>query len=83
MIFSSCRPRSTKEAVSSDKMATPPVASNLSVSKNTPGSSHIQRVALPLHVQKLHRALNLDRFIDQVEQVFNESLSLDKTVRYW
>ena len=33
-----------------------------------------QRVALPLHVQKLQGVLNLDRFIDQVERVFNESL---------
>lgn len=41
-----------------------------------------QKVALPLHVQKLQRALDLDKFIDQVELVFNNSLSLDKSVRY-
>lgn len=41
-----------------------------------------QRVALPLHVQKLQGALSLDRFIDQVERAFNESLSLEKSVRY-
>ena len=33
-----------------------------------------QTVALPLHVQTLQRALNLDRLINQVERVLNESL---------
>ena len=33
-----------------------------------------QTVALPLHVQTLQRALNLDRLINQVEKVLDESL---------
>ena len=33
-----------------------------------------QTVALPLHVQTLQRALNLDRLINQVEMVLDESL---------
>lgn len=33
-----------------------------------------QSVALPLHVQTLQRALNVDRLIDQVEKVLGESL---------
>lgn len=41
-----------------------------------------QRVALPLHVQKLQGALSLDKLLDQVERAFNESLSAEKTVRY-
>ena len=40
-----------------------------------------QKVALPLHVQKLQSALNLDRFIDQVEQVYNESLAMGENAR--
>lgn len=41
-----------------------------------------QKVALPLHVQKLQGALNLDKLIDQVEKAFNDSLSPEKTVGY-
>lgn len=37
-----------------------------------------QKVALPLHVQKLQGALSLDRFIDQVERVFNEAVRESK-----
>ena len=33
-----------------------------------------QTVALPLHVQTLQRALNVDRLLDQVERVLEESL---------
>lgn len=33
-----------------------------------------QTVALPLHVQTLQRALNVDRLLDQVERVLEDSL---------
>lgn len=35
----------------------------------------VQSVALPLHVQILQRALKLDRFINQVENVFQGVLT--------
>lgn len=38
----------------------------------------VQKVALPLHVQKLQGALNLDALINQVERAFNESLAMEK-----
>ena len=63
-------------------MATQPAVGTESSSTTPLLHSLKQRVALPLHVQKLQRALNLDRFIDQVERVFNEALSLDSAVRY-
>lgn len=34
----------------------------------------IQRVALPLHIQKLDQSLNLDRVLKQVENVFGDLL---------
>lgn len=34
----------------------------------------IQRVALPLHIQKLDQSLNLDRVFKQVENVFGDLL---------
>lgn len=37
-----------------------------------------QTVALPLHVQTLQRALNLDRLINQVEKVLDESLETSR-----
>lgn len=37
-----------------------------------------QTVALPLHVQTLQRALNIDRLLDQVEKVLGESLEDSK-----
>ena len=40
-----------------------------------------QKVALPLHVQKLQRALDLDGFIRQVEQVYGNSLKLVENSR--
>ena len=43
-----------------------------------PGPFPEQKVAMPLHVQKLQGALCLDKLIDQVEQAFNDSLSLRK-----
>ena len=42
--------------------------------------SPVQKVALPLHVQKLQSALDLDGLINQVEKVFNESLKEQKTL---
>lgn len=42
----------------------------------------MQKVALPLHVQKLQGALNLDALINQVERAFNESLTVEKVVRH-
>lgn len=41
-----------------------------------------QKVALPLHVQKLQQALDLGTFITQVEQVYNNSLKLVEISRY-
>ncbi len=40
-----------------------------------------QRVALPLHVQKLQRALDLKLFISQAEQVYSNSLKLVENSR--
>jgi ElaB/YqjD/DUF883 family membrane-anchored ribosome-binding protein len=37
-----------------------------------------QTVALPLHVQTLQRALNVDRLINQVERVLDESLETSR-----
>lgn len=48
----------------------------------TPALPPKQRVALPLHVQKLQRALNLDNFIDQVERAYNESLAMRMSAGY-
>ena len=35
----------------------------------------VQKAALPLHVQKLQRALRVDCLVTQVEKVFGESLT--------
>lgn len=36
-------------------------------------ASGVQKVALPLHVQMLQRALNVDRLINQVQAVLSDS----------
>lgn len=43
-----------------------------------PPAGSMQKVAMPLHVQKLQGALCLDRLIDQVEHVYKDSLSWRK-----
>lgn len=56
-------------------------------SENNAGLPHLlppnlrQKVALPLHVQKLQRALDLDKFIGQVEQVYKESLAMGENAK--
>ena len=58
-----------------NKMASQPVTRKVPAAPSDPP---VQKVALPLHVQKLQGALNLDALIDQVERVFNESLAMEK-----
>lgn len=66
-------------------MASQPTASKVPVAPS-PSALPLQKVALPLHVQKLQGALNLDALINQVERAFNESLTTvektEKTPRY-
>lgn len=52
-----------------------PVIPAPSLAPPPPGPFPEQKVAMPLHVQKLQGALCLDKLIDQVEQAFNDSLS--------
>ena len=58
-------------------MASRPAVPLLKQQDSSPSSScktQRQTVALPLHVQTLQRALNVDRLIDQVEKVLEDSL---------
>lgn len=75
------QPNATVLPVVSKTASQPDVAAPSLVSGPNQLVSTEQKVALPLHVQKLQGALCLDRLIDQVERVFNDSLILDKSVR--
>ena len=44
-----------------------------------PVAAGVQKVALPLHVQMLQRALNVDQLISQVQAVLDDS---QDSVRY-
>lgn len=56
----------------------PPVQLSKQQEDSSCAKSQRQTVALPLHVQTLQRALNLDRLINQVEKVLDESLETSR-----
>ena len=55
-------------------VASGPVAQLLKQHDSATCKTHTQTVALPLHVQTLQRALNVDRLLDQVEKVLEDSV---------
>ena len=42
----------------------------------------VQKAALPLHMQKLQKALRIDCLVNQVETLFGESLISKDELRY-